>query len=104
MSLNRSKEYIPASIRVSLEESPFWGRLLAISPDRLELMSQFRFKKKKMLALGFELGGETFEEVRGTIGDVLKDPCGYFHYSITLSDSTQQKNILTKLLQAAADN
>jgi hypothetical protein len=103
MSLNRNKGYIPASIRISLEESPFWGRLLAISPDRLELLSQFEFKKGKMLALGFELRGETLEDVRGAVTGVFKDSCGYFHYSLTLSDRDQQKTILVKLLQAAAD-
>lgn len=104
MSLNRNKEYIPASIRISLKESPFWGRLIAISPDRLELLSQFEFKKGKMMALGFELSGERFEDVRGTAAEVFKDSCGYFHYSIVLSDRIQQKNILVKLLQAAANN
>jgi hypothetical protein len=103
MSLNRNKEYIPVSIRTSLEESPFWGRLLAVSPDKLELLSQFEFKKGKTLSLGFELYGEKLEDVRCTIKTVLKDPCGYFHYSITLSDLNQRGAIRKKLLQLSAN-
>ena len=102
MSLNRDKEYIPASIRTPLEGSPFWGRLLSIGPDRLELLSQFEFKKGKTLFLGFEFGGEKLEDVRGRVADALKDACGYFHYSITVSDHNQRKALLEKLIRSSA--
>jgi len=103
MSLNRDKEYIPVSIRISLEESPFWGRLLAVSPGKLRMLSQFEFKKGKTLALGFDFYGETLEDVRGRIADVIRDASGYFHYSIILSDHNQQKAVLEKLLRALTD-
>ncbi len=102
MSLNRANEYIPVSIRISLELEPFWGRIMALSPDKIELLSQFEFKRGKMMALGFESGGEKLEDIRGTADTVLKDAAGYFHYSIKLSDHNQQKTILEKLLRLTA--
>ncbi len=102
MSLNRANQYIPVSIRISLELEPFWGRIMAISPDKLELLSQFEFKRGKMMALGFEFGGEKLEDIRGTADTVLKDATGYFHYSIKLSDHNQQKTLLEKLLRLTA--
>ena len=98
----RDKEYIPVSIRISLEMEPFWGRIMAISPDKIELLSQFEFKKGRMMALGFELAGEKLEDIRGTAETVEKDPCGYFHYSIKLSDQNQQKDLLKKILHLTA--
>jgi len=102
MSLNRdnpknSIEYIPISIRISMEESHFWGRATDISPDKIEFLSQFEFRKGKVLVLGFELDGEKLEEIRGAVAAVLRDPCGYFHYTLKLSDHNQQKNLLEKL-------
>ena len=99
MSLNRADQYIPASIRVSLELEPFWGRIMAISSGRIELLSQFEFKRGKMMALGFEFGGGNLEDIRGTADTVLKDAAGYFHYSIKLSDHNQQKTILENILR-----
>ena len=103
MSPNRDKEYIPASIRISLEESPFWGRLLSVSPEKLELLSQFEFKKGKMLALTFDLGPDRFEDLRGRITETARDACGYFHYTLSLPDQTQRKAIFANLHRAAAD-
>jgi hypothetical protein len=102
MSLNRANEYIPASIRISMETEPFWGRIMALSPDRVELLSQFEFRRGKMLALGFEFGGEKLEEIRGTAETVERDATGYFHYSIKLSDHNQQKTLLEKILRLTA--
>ena len=102
MSLNRVNEYIPVSIRISLEMEPFWGRIMALSPEKLELLSQFEFKRGKMMALGFEFGGEKLEDIRGTADTVLKDAAGYFHYSIKLSDHNQQKTLLEKILRLSA--
>jgi len=102
MSPNRDKEYIPVSIGMSMEESPFWGRIMAISPEKIELLSQFEFKKNKMLALEFELCGEKLEDIRGAVASILKDACGYFHYSLNLSDHNQQKTILEKILRLTA--
>jgi len=102
MSPNRDKEYIPVSIRISLEMEPFWGRIMAISPGTIELLSQFEFKKGKMMALGFELCGEKFEDIRGAADTVLKDECGYFHYSVKLSDHNQQRTLLEKILGSTA--
>lgn len=99
MSLNRDKEYIPVSIRISMETEPFWGRILAMSPGRIELLSQFEFKRGRMMALGFEFGGEKLEDIRGTAETALRDAAGYFHYSIKLSDRNQQKTLLEKLLR-----
>lgn len=102
MSLNRANEYIPVSIRVSLEMEPFWGRIMAISPEEIELLSQFEFRRGKMMAMGFEFGGEKLEDIRGAAGTVLKDAAGYFHYSIKLSDHNQQKTLLEKILRLTA--
>jgi len=102
MSPNRDKEYIPVSIRISLEESPFWGRILAINSDKIEIMSQFKFKQGKMTALGFELDGEKLEDIRGAVSGAIKDSCGYFHYIIKLTDHNQQKTLLAKLLNLTA--
>jgi len=102
MSLNRDKEYIPVSIRISLEEAPFWGRVTAISPEKIELLSQFEFRKGKMMALGFELCGEELDDVRGKVSAVQRDATGYFHYSLELPDLNQRKTIREKILQLAA--
>lgn len=98
----RDKEFIPAAIRTSLEVEPFWGRVTAISPEKIELLSKFEFKKGRVLALGFELGGEQLEDIRGAITAVLREPCGYFQYSIRLSDQNQRTLILEKLLNLIA--
>jgi hypothetical protein len=102
MSLNRANQYIPVSIRISLEMEPFWGRIMAISPEKMELLSQFEFRRGKMMALGFEFCGEKLEDIRGTADTVLKDAAGYFHYSIKLSDHNQQKTLLEKILRLTA--
>jgi uncharacterized tellurite resistance protein B-like protein len=104
MFLSRDKEYIPASIRVSLEESPFWGRITAINPDGAELLSQFEFKKGKMLALGFELDGEKLEDIRVAVSRALRDSCGYYHYSVALADRDQRKALMAILIRLIAKN
>lgn len=85
-----------------MEMEPFWGRIMALAPGTIELLSQFEFKRGKMMALGFEFGGEKLEDIRGTADTVLKDAAGYFHYSIKLSDHNQQKNLLEKILRLTA--
>ncbi|MFA6434417.1 MAG: hypothetical protein WCW52_06950 [Elusimicrobiales bacterium] len=94
----RGNEYIPVSIRISMEEAPYWGRILAISPDELELLSKFEFKKGRTLSVGFELDKEKLEDIRGAVTAILREPSGYFQYFIKLSDHNQQKNLLNKLL------
>ncbi|MBI4800996.1 MAG: hypothetical protein HY796_00565 [Elusimicrobia bacterium] len=98
-SISRVREFIPAVIRTSLDLPPLWGRILAISPETIELMSKFEYKKGRALALSFELGGESLEELRGAITGAIKDGCGYFLYRIKLSDRNQQKALLEKLLR-----
>ena len=97
--MNRNKEFIPAIIRTSLDLPPLWGRVLAISPVSIELMSKYEYKKGRVLALSFELGGEALEDIRGAITAAQKDGCGYFSYTIKLSDHNQQKALLEKILQ-----
>ena len=98
----RDKEYIPVSLRTSLEVEPFWGRITTLSPEKIELLSKFEFKKGRVLALCFELDKEKLEDVRGEVTALLREPCGYFQYSIKLSDHNQQKAILAKLLTLTA--
>ncbi|MBU2574085.1 MAG: hypothetical protein KKH28_08430 [Elusimicrobia bacterium] len=95
----RVREFIPAVIRTSLDLPPLWGRILAICPETIELMSKFEYKKGRVLALSFELGGEALEDIRGAITAAVKDGCGYFSYRIKLSDHNQQKALLEKLLR-----
>jgi hypothetical protein len=90
--------YIPVSIRVSMQEAPFWGRLTAISQDRIELVSQFEFRKDSMLVLEFELGGGK-EDLRGSVDEAAKDACGYFQYTLKLPDQNQRKYILETLIR-----
>lgn len=85
-----------------MEMEPFWGRILSISPETIELLSQFEFRKGKILALGFELCGEKLEDIRGRIAEIAKDSCGYFSYSLKLSDRNQQKTLLEKILLLTA--
>lgn len=98
-TINRTKEFIPAVIRTSLDSPPLWGRILAVSPEVIELTSKFEYKKGGVLALSFELGGEALEDIRGAVKDAVKDGCGYFTYRVKLSDHNQQKALLEKLLQ-----
>lgn len=80
-----------------MEESPFWGRITVLGPDKLDLLSQFEFRRGKMLALSFELDGDALEDIRGTVTAALRDACGYFNYTLKLSDENQRKAILEKL-------
>lgn len=97
--MNRTKEFIPAVIRTSLDSPPLWGRILAISPESVELTSKFEYRKGRVMALSFELGGEMLEDVRGAVSAAVKDGCGYYTYRIKLSDHNQQKALLEKLLR-----
>lgn len=98
-SVNRTKEFIPAVIRTSLDSPPLWGRILAISPDSVELTSKFEYKPGRVMALSFELGGETLEDIRGAVSAAVKDGCGYYTYRLKLSDRGQQKALLEKILR-----
>lgn len=97
--VNRTREFIPAVIRTSLDSPPLWGRILAISPESIELTSKFEYRKGRVMALSFELGGETLEDVRGAVSAAVKDGCGYYTYRLELSDPSQRKALREKLLR-----
>ncbi|OGS53173.1 MAG: hypothetical protein A3J79_10360 [Elusimicrobia bacterium RIFOXYB2_FULL_62_6] len=65
----------------------------------MELTSKFEYKKGRVMALSFELGGEALEDIRGAVAGVVKDGCGYFTYRVKLSDHNQQRALLEKILR-----
>ncbi len=64
MNQNKADTRIPAVIKTSLDLPPLWGRLALLSPEEAELVSHFEFPGGKVLALTFELGRGSFEDVR----------------------------------------
>ena len=98
----REKAYIPVSIRTSAEGSPCWGRITAITPESVDLMSRFEFRKGKMLALDFELDGGKMEEIRCSVTGALRDDCGYFHYETAFADRNQRDAVLAVLIRLNA--
>ncbi len=95
-SQNRTDLLIPAIIRTSLDLPPLWGRLAALSPQEAELISHFELPAGRVLALSFELGRASFEDVRFRVAKALRDPDGYFNYELRVLDREQ-----SELLRAA---
>jgi len=89
MNLNKADNFIPAVIKTSLDLPPLWGRLAFLSPAGAELVSHFELPEGKILALTFELGRASFEDIRARIKKVLKDSDGYYNYSLVFLDPAQ---------------
>jgi hypothetical protein len=96
MSPNKADSFIPAVLKTSLDLPPLWGRLSFLSPLHAELVSHFELPEGKVLALSFELGRGSFEDVRARIDKVLRDGDGYYNYSLSFLDPAQ-----SALLKAA---
>lgn len=100
MSRNRSDSSIPAVIRTSLDLPPLWGRLAFLSPTEAELVSHFELPEGKVVALSFELGRASFEDVRGKIKKALRDGDGYYNYSLSFLDRAQSDLLKDAISQA----
>ncbi|MDD2804647.1 MAG: hypothetical protein PHV33_03770 [Elusimicrobiales bacterium] len=96
MNPNKADGYIPAVLKTSLDLPPLWGRLSFLSPLDAELVSHFELPEGKVLALTFELGRASFEEVRARIKKAARDADGYYNYALVFLDPAQ-----TALLKAA---
>ena len=100
--MNRNNDFIPVVIKTSLDLPPLWGRLVRLSPDDADLQSQFELAAGRVLALSFELGDKSFEDIRARISRALRDGTGYFNYSLALLDPAQSAALRSALLKAAA--
>jgi len=96
MNQNKADSYIPAVLKTALDLPPLWGRLSFLSPLDAELVSHFELPEGKMLALTFELGRASFEDVRARIKKAARDADGYYNYVLVFLDPAQ-----TALLKAA---
>ena len=101
MNRNRADNFIPAVIKTSLDLPPLWGRLAFLSPGEAELVSHFELPEGKIVALTFELGRASFEEIRARIKKALKDPEGYYNYSLILLDPAQSALLKSAIAEAA---
>ena len=75
--------------KTALDMPPLWGRLTAISPQEAEFLSHFELPAGKMLAISFELGRCSFEDIRARIKTVLRDKDGYYDYVLVFVDPAQ---------------
>lgn len=101
MNPNKADTYIPAVIKTSLDLPPLWGRLSFLSPERAELVSHFDYPEGKVLALSFELGRAGFEDIRARVKKALRDPDGYYNYSLVFLDPSQSQLLKDAISQAA---
>lgn len=102
MSLNRTDTFIPAVIKTSLDLPPLWGRLAFLSPEEAELVSHFELPEGKVLALTFELGRGSFEDIRARIKRAVRDGDGYYNYSLVLLDPAQAELLRASIAEAPA--
>ena len=96
MNQNKADNFIPVLAKTALDMPPLWGRLTSVSPRDAEFLSHFELPAGRMLALTFELGRASFEDVRARIKTALRDADGYYNYALVFTDPAQ-----TALLQAA---
>jgi len=101
MSQNKTDTVIPAVIKTSLDLPPLWGRLAFLSPGEAELVSHFELPAGKVVALTFELGRASFENIRARIKRALKDSDGYYNYSLVFLDPTQSELLRAAIAEAA---
>lgn len=102
MNPNKADNYIPAVIKTSLDLPPLWGRLAFLSPGEAELVSHFELPAGKVVALTFELGRATFEDLRARIKKALRDSEGYYNYSLVFLDPAQSELLKAAIAQAPA--
>lgn len=101
MNPSKADNYIPAVIKTSLDLPPLWGRLSFLSPGEAELVSHFELPAGKVVALTFELGRASFEDVRARIKKALKDSDGYYNYSLLFLDPAQSGLLRSAIAEAA---
>ncbi|HCC46971.1 MAG TPA: hypothetical protein DEQ38_02455 [Elusimicrobia bacterium] len=101
MNQNKADSCIPAVIKTSLDLPPLWGRLAFLSPLDGELVSHFELPEGKVLALTFELGRASFEDIRARIKKALRDPHGYYNYSLVFLDPAQSDLLKAAINEAA---
>lgn len=101
MNQNKANSYIPAVIKTSLDLPPLWGRLAFLSPLEAELVSHFELPEGKVLALSFELGRASFEDLRARIKKALRDTHGYYNYSLVFLDPSQSDLLKAAINEAA---
>lgn len=98
----RSKDYIPAAIRLPHDAPPAWGRLSRVDCAGCELVSRFELKEGSGAALEFELGDENFSDIMSRVRSRRRDAEGYFTYAISFTDELQKKNLQLALARLAA--
>ncbi len=101
MNQSRADNFIPAVIKTSLDLPPLWGRLIFLSPGEAELVSHFELPGGKVVALTFELGRGSFEDIRARIKKVLRDGDGYYNYSLVFLDPAQSELLKSAIIEAA---
>ncbi|MBI4350848.1 MAG: hypothetical protein HY550_05380 [Elusimicrobia bacterium] len=107
MSRNKADTYIPAVIKTAAvfmtdgDLPSLWGRLAFLSPEEAELVSHFELPEGKVVALTFELGRGSFEDIRARIKKALRDGDGYYNYSLVLLDPAQSELIKASIAEAS---
>ena len=101
MSPNRTDTLIPAVITTSLDLPPLWGRLAFLSPGEAELVSHFELPQGKIVALTFELGRASFEDIRARIKKALRDGDGYYNSSLVFLDPAQSELLKAAIAEAS---
>lgn len=97
MSPSNADTFIPALARTSLDMPPLWGRLISVSPQEAEFLSHFEIPSGRVIALSFELGRGSFEDVRASIKTALRDGDGYYNYRLVFIDPAQRDLIKTAI-------
>jgi hypothetical protein len=87
---NKTDSYIPALAKTALDMPPLWGRLISVSPEEAEFLSHFEIPQGRVLALSFDLGRASFEDVRARVKTALRDSDGYYNYVLVFLDETQR--------------
>lgn len=78
-----------------------WGRLAFLSPGEAELVSHFELPEGKMVALTFELGRASFEDIRARIKKALRDGDGYYNYLLVFLDPAQSELLKAAIAEAS---
>jgi hypothetical protein len=94
----------PARVPVRLDFGPddgraeSWGSLESLTPAGARLSTLARLSRGQPVLLTFELGGETFTELRARVTHAAVDPDGFCEAELDFADILARRKLAALLL------